>query len=52
MTQARAAFERRIEGLRKQLIDAGLTAEKVNEIIGEQTFSLENVTQTSIPLDK
>jgi len=33
----------------KQLLDAGLTAEKVNEIIGEQKFSLENVTQAVLP---
>ena len=42
ITQARLAFERRIQGLRTQLLDAGLPAEKVDEIIGQQTFSLEN----------
>lgn len=49
VTQAREAFERRIEGLRQQLLDAGLTAGKVDEIIGQQKFSLENVTQTALP---
>ena len=42
ITQAREAFEHRIAGLRKQLLEAGLSAEKVNEIVGQQTFSIEN----------
>lgn len=45
VTQAREAFERRIEGLRKQLLDAGLTTEKVEEIIGQQDFSMLNARQ-------
>lgn len=49
VTQARQAFEQRIAGLRQQLLDAGLSPEKVNEIIGQQAFSLENVTQASLP---
>ena len=49
VTQAREAFERRIDGLRQQLLDAGLTVDKVNEIIGAQKFSLENVTQAALP---
>ena len=49
VTQAREAFERRIDGLRQQLLDAGLTVDKVNEIIGAQKFSLENVTQATLP---
>lgn len=49
ITQAREAFERRIAGLRQQLLDAGLSEEKVNEIIGQQTFSLENVTKNGQP---
>jgi virulence-associated protein VapD len=44
ITQAREAFERRVAGLRQQLIDAGLPIAKVDEIIGQQTFSLENAT--------
>jgi virulence-associated protein VapD len=46
ITQAREAFERRVAGLRQQLIDAGLPTSKVDEIIGQQTFSLENATQS------
>lgn len=49
ITQARLAFDRRIAELRQQLIDAGLPLEKVNEIIGKQTFSLENATQGNLP---
>lgn len=49
VTQAREAFERRIDMLRQQLLDAGLTPEKIDEIIGQQKFSLENVTQIALP---
>jgi virulence-associated protein VapD len=49
ITQARLAFENRIALLRQQLIDAGLSLEKVNEIVGKQTFSLENLTQGNLP---
>ncbi|MGZ8256540.1 MAG: hypothetical protein ACXW1C_01855 [Gallionella sp.] len=49
IAQARAAFERRIAGLRQQLIDAGLPPAKVDEIIGQQIFSLENTTQGALP---
>jgi virulence-associated protein VapD len=49
IAQAREAFERRIAVLKQQLIDAGLPTEKVNEIIGQQTFSLEHATQNTLP---
>ena len=49
IAQAREAFENRIALLRQQLIDAGLPLAKVNEIIGQQTFSLENITQGTLP---
>ena len=49
VTQARDAFERCVDMLRQQLLDAGLALEKVEEIVGQQTFSLENVTQTVLP---
>ena len=49
VTQAREAFERRIDMLRQQLLDSGLKPEKIDEIIGQQKFSLENVTQTALP---
>jgi len=44
VAQARAAFERRLVVLRQQLLDAGLTVDKIDEIIGQQQFSLENLS--------
>ena len=52
VTQAREAFERRIALLKQQLLDAGLTMDKVNEIIGQQKFSLENVNPNALPLSE
>ena len=49
ITQAREAFERRVEGLKQQLLDAGLSPEKVAEIIGKQTFSIESLSQGALP---
>lgn len=49
VTQARAAFDLRVAGLRQQLIQAGLTSNKVDEIIGQQEFRLENVPQVNVP---
>ncbi|GHT94686.1 virulence-associated protein VapD [Betaproteobacteria bacterium] len=50
VTRAREAFELRVEILRKQLMDAGLTEAKVAEIIGAQKFSLEDLSQqTALP---
>ena len=49
VTQAREAFERRIELLRQQLLDAGLAVAKIDEIIGQPKFSLETVSQAALP---
>lgn len=49
VTQAREAFERRVAGMRQQLLEAGLSETKIDEIIGSQTFSLENVTPDVLP---
>lgn len=49
VAQARAAFDRRIGVLRQQLLSAGLTTEKIDDIIGQQQFSLENVTPNALP---
>lgn len=49
ITQAREAFDRRVEGLKQQLLDAGLAQDKVLEIIGKQTFSIENLSQGALP---
>lgn len=50
IAQAREAFERRIADLRQQLILAGLASDKVDEIIGQQIFSLDNSAQGGLPL--
>lgn len=52
IAQARQAFQRRIDDLRKQLLAAGLAPEKVDEIIGNQEFSLENTAQDKLPLER
>ena len=49
ITQAREAFERRVEGLKQQLLDAGLSPEKVAEIIGKQTCPIESLAQGALP---
>lgn len=49
VTAARDAFNQRLSVLRQQLLGAGLTAEKIDEIIGQHKFSLESVTQTFLP---
>jgi len=49
VAQAREAFERRLEVLRQQLVEAGLSSNKIEEIMGKQQFSLESVTQSALP---
>ena len=49
VSKAREAFELRVAVLRQQLVDAGLSTDKINEIVGQQTFSLDNVVQHSLP---
>lgn len=49
IARAREAFERRLADLRQQLIAAGLSQDKVDEIIGKQVFSLENTQQGNLP---
>jgi len=46
---AREAFERRLGTLRRQLLDAGLSSDKIDEIIGQEKFSLEHVAQGALP---
>lgn len=47
VAQARKAFMQRMELLKKQLLDAGLSAEKIEEIMKEQTFTLDNVPKNN-----
>lgn len=49
VTRAREAFVQRLSVLRTQLVDAGLTDAQIEEILGKQQFSLENVTQGALP---
>lgn len=49
IAQAREAFERRLADLQQQLVAAGLSPEKVNEIMSRQTFSLEDASQGMLP---
>ena len=49
VTRAREAFAQRLSVLRAQLVDAGLTQVQIEEILGKQQFSLENVTQGVLP---
>lgn len=49
IAHAREAFERRLADLRQQLILAGLPADKVDEIMSKQVFSLENAPQGNLP---
>lgn len=46
ITNARLAFDRRNAALRQQMISAGLSPDQVETIMGQQTFSLENASQT------
>jgi virulence-associated protein VapD len=53
IAQARAAFEQRLQVLRQQLLMAGLTAEKIDEILSKQVFSLEaDTANLTIPAMK
>jgi len=45
ITQARAAFELRVAQVRHELIDVGLSLDKVNGIIDKQSLSLEHTSQ-------
>ncbi len=49
VSQARQVFEDNISILRQKLLNAGLTLEKIEEILGNQKFSLENVTHNALP---
>jgi virulence-associated protein VapD len=44
---AREVFEQRIEGLRHQLLEAGLSPIKVDEIVGQQKFAIEHVSSAA-----
>ncbi|KGQ65500.1 virulence factor [Gallibacterium anatis 7990] len=45
---AREAFNRSIDALRKELLDAGLSPNKVEEIIGKRAFSLQYMQENQL----
>lgn len=49
ISRARDAFNRQLSALRAQLIGAGLSQQKIDEIINDQTFSLENIPRDGLP---
>ena len=50
--RAREAFQRSLDGLRQELLQAGLPANKVEEIMGKRQFSLQQIQENSVPQDK
>lgn len=50
--RAREAFQRSLDGLRQELLQAGLPANKVEEIVGKRQFSLQQIQENSVPQDK
>ena len=49
---AREAFQRSLDGLRQELLQAGLPANKVEEIVGKRQFSLQQIQENSASQDK
>lgn len=45
---AREAFNRSLEALRKELLEAGLSQAKVEEIIGKKAFSLQHLQENQL----
>ena len=50
--RAREAFQRSLDGLRQELLQAGLPANKVEEIVGKRQFSLQQIQENSVSQDK
>ena len=49
VVEARKLQEKRMTSLRQQLLEAGLETVKIEKIINQQKFTVENVTQTALP---
>ena len=47
--RAREAFQHSLDGLRQELLQAGLPANKVEEIVGKRQFSLQQIQENSVP---
>ena len=50
--RAREAFQRSLDSLRQELLQAGLPANKVEEIVGKRQFSLQQIQENSVSQDK
>ena len=50
--RAREAFQRSLDGLRQELLQAGLPTNKVEEIVGKRQFSLQQIQENGVPQDK
>ena len=50
--RAREAFQRSLDGLRQELLQAGLPANKVEEIVGKRQFLLQQIQENSVSQDK
>ena len=50
--RAREAFQRSLDGLRQELLQAGLPANKVEEIVGKRKYSLQQIQENSMSQDK
>ena len=50
--RAREAFQSSLDGLRQELLQAGLPANKVEEIVGKRQFSLQQIQENSVSQDK
>ena len=50
--RAREAFQHSLDGLRQELLQAGLSVNKVEEIVGKRQFSLQQIQENSVLQDK
>ncbi|PRM07020.1 hypothetical protein BV006_01595 [Haemophilus influenzae] len=50
--RAREAFQHSLDGLRQELLQAGLSVNKVEEIVGKRQFSLQQIQENSVSQDK
>ncbi|HHE9443679.1 TPA: virulence factor [Haemophilus influenzae 10810] len=49
--RARESFQRSLDSLRQELLQAGLPANKVEEIVGKREFSLQQIQENSVSQD-
>ncbi|MCK8814331.1 virulence factor [Haemophilus influenzae] len=49
--RVRESFQRSLDSLRQELLQAGLPANKVEEIVGKRQFSLQQIQENSVSQD-